>query len=186
MKKLVFVIPLLLAASGFGQELLTNGDFEQDLSVGWTQYVGGNGTPVIQRVYDGGHDNYYACDSLYLGAGWSQLGQVVDVPGPGLVLSFRADYAIGGGSSSCWQVAAVVARYKDQMDNTLGETRYYYHNSYCTWVSTPTVHLIDVTNPTWTQYTLDVADEIETNLPGVNPGDVSRVEFALYDTTSGS
>jgi hypothetical protein len=186
MKKTVLVLSLLLAAVAFGQELLTNGDFEQELSVGWVVDTGGYGLWTFDRdtLYQPDPD-FEARESLYSGSGICRLSQTVDVPGPTLHLSFSAAFAIGGTSSTCWPVAGVWVGYKDSDGNLLGQTRFYYHNEYCTWTSTSTIHLIEVTNPDWNQYELDVADEIGNYLPGVNPGDVAQLEVALVDTTAG-
>jgi hypothetical protein len=177
---------LWLVAAGSGQELLVNGDFEQPLENGWIVDTGEYGYKTISR--DVGYQpdpDYEALDSIYAGNGYSKLGQTVDVPGPSLLLTFSASFAVGGTSSSCWPVASVVVIYKDVADAVLGQTRFYYHNEYCTWVPSSTMSLHEVTNPDWTQYSLDVADELAQNLPGVNPGDINRVEVALYDTTAG-
>jgi len=182
------VLLLVTAALGvtFGQNLLVNGDFEQELSVGWVQDTGGYGYMTFARdtAYEPDPD-YEALDSLYSGNGISKLGQTVDVPGPALHLSFRANFGIGAGSSTCWPVACVAVGYLDSDDNRLGETRFFYHNEYCDWVPSGTFSLINVTDPNWNQYELDVADELSQNLPDVDPGDVSRIEVALLDTTSG-
>jgi hypothetical protein len=42
-----------------------------------------------------------------------------------------------------------------------------------------------VTDSLWSDYELDVADELSMHLPGVDPGDVTKIEVALVDTTSG-
>ena len=183
--KTLLLIPLALTLA-FGQNLLTNGDFEQDLSVGWVQDTGGYGYKTFGRdtVYQPDPD-YEALDSIYSGNGIGKLSQTVDVPGPALHLSFWASFALGGGSSSCWPVACMEVGYLDADGNRLGATRFYYHNSYCTWTPSGTLSLIEVTDPAWNQYELDVADELSLHLPGVNPGDVCRIEVALVDTTSG-
>jgi hypothetical protein len=182
MKKIVLLLALTLAL-GFSQNLLENGDFEQDLSVGWSRDT--YGTTYIGR--DVGYQpdpDYEALDSLYY-YGWSRLYQTVDVPGVTLILDFWAKFEIYGPSSSCWPVASVNLSYLDASNNVLGETRVYCHDQYCTWVPTSTLSLIEVTNPGWNQYTIDVAQELGANLPGVNPGEVSKVTVALSDTTAG-
>jgi hypothetical protein len=184
MKALLLVTTVLGLA--FGQNLLVNGDFEQELAVGWVQDTGGYGYKTFGR--DTGYQpdpDFEALDSLYSGSGYGKLSQIVDVPGPALHLSFSASFGIGAGSSSCWPVAYVAVGYLDSDGNRLGETRFYYHNSYCTWASTGNLSLIEVTDSLWNQYELDVADELSMHLPGVNPGDVNKVEVALVDTTSG-
>jgi hypothetical protein len=187
MQRLLVILPLLLA-TGFSQELLTNGDFEQELTVGWTYADSGGGTHFALRdtAYDPDPD-FEACvgDSEYEGSGWTRLGQTVDVPGPFLLLSFSASFAIGGGNTACWPVASVVVSYKNESGLVLGETRFYHHNVYCNWVPGPTLSLVEITNPDWNQYTLDIAEELNQHLPDVNPADVFKVEVALWDTITG-
>jgi hypothetical protein len=176
----------LLVAFGFSQNLLTNGDFEQDLSAGWTKDTGGYGFFTTARSPDYQPDpDYEALDSLYSGAGNCRLSQRVDVPGPVLSLSFWAKFGIYGASSTCWPVAYVGVGYHDATGQLLGETRVYYHDTYCTWTSTSTMSLIEVTNPDWTQYSIDIAQELSQHLPGVNPADVRKLSVALVDTTAG-
>ena len=183
--KVLFLVTTILGVT-FGQNLLVNGDFEQDLSVGWVVDTSGYGYRTFSRdtAYQPDPD-YEALDSLYSGSGTSKLGQIVDVPGPALHLSFSARFNIGAGSSSCWPVAYVEVGYLDSDGNRLGETRFYYHNSYCTWAPTDNLSLIEVADSLWNDYELDVADELSMHLPGVDPGDVCKIEVALVDTTSG-
>jgi hypothetical protein len=181
-KKFVLLAPLLLAFA-FGQNLLTNGDFEQDLSVGWI-WSGSGYTAAVRDPGCQPDPDYEVMDSLYA-YGFGRLSQTVDAPGTSLILSFQASFAIGAGSSSCWPVASVAVGYLDASDNVLGETRIYLHNSYCTWTPTGTLSLIEVTDTNWTDYTLDIAQELGEHLPGVNPGDISKISVAVWDTTSG-
>lgn len=182
MKKTVLLVSLLLAVA-FSQELLTNGNFEQDVSVGWTAETSGAVTINRDVGYQPDPD-FEAMDSLY-GFGWGRLNQTVDVPGITLALQFWAKFDVYGTSSTCWPVSAVTLSYLDAVGNKLGETRVYDHDQYCTWVNTPTLSLIEVTNPDWNQYTLDVVEEVTSHLPGVNPGDISKVTVSLFDTTAG-
>jgi len=180
------VLPFFCLAALYGQELLTNGDFEQELTVGWTQTRGGSGSMVCDRSQAYHPDpDYEAKDSLYDGAGWNKLSQLVDVPGPLLELSFWASFAYGAGSSTCWPVASVTVEYYDLNSTLLGETRFYWHSPYCNWTPSPTLSLHEVTNPDWTEYTLDIPTELSQNLPGVNPDDIARVAVSLYTYTSG-
>jgi hypothetical protein len=186
MRKLVLLLPLLLGL-GFGQNLLLNGDFEQPLSTGWTETHEGYGIITFDRqtYYDPDPD-YEAMDSIYSGAGSTRLTQIVEVPGPLLQLNFTAKFALGGGTSStCWPVASFAVSYYDALDNKLGETRFYLHDSNCTWIATPTLSLIEVSSLDWQNYQLNIADELNTNLPGVDPALVMRVGVALFDTTAG-
>ena len=180
------ILLTLLLALAFSQNLLTNGDFEQDLSVGWTRDSSGYGVRTTDRQADLHPDpDYEARCSLYSGAGSVALNQRVNVPHPWLAVSFQARFDIVGTSSSCWPVAYVGIGYFDNANNLLGETRIYHHDSYCTWVPTGTLSLIEVTNPDWTQYDIDVGLELSQHLPGVNPADIRQVRISLADTTAG-
>jgi hypothetical protein len=182
MQKMLSLIPLLLAL-GSGQQLLVNGDFEQDLSNGWVMFGEGSGTHYADRATDYQPDpDYEAYTYQYDNPGSMRLGQTVDAPGIQLELSFWASFAEAGGSSTCWPAACFSVCYRDAADALLGETRYYY-STYANWTSTSTLSLIRVTDPNWRQYTLSIADELSEHLPGVNPGDVARIEVALYSYT---
>jgi hypothetical protein len=185
MRRATVFLTLLLALA-FSQNLLVNGDFEQDLSVGWTIDSSGYGLRSVDRLTDLQPDpDFEVRCSLYSGAGSLALSQRVDVPHPWLGVSFWAKFEIAGTSSSCWPAAYVGIGYFGDANNLLGETRVYHHNSYCTWVPTGTLSLIEVTNPDWTQYYVDVGQELNEHLPGVNPADIRQVRISLADTTAG-
>jgi len=180
--KYVLLLPLVLGLAA-GQNILTNGDFEQDLSVGWVFVGEGSGTHSCDRSVSYQPDpDYEAMTYQYDNPGTARLSQRVEAPGIQLRLSFWASFTIAGGSSTCWPAACFSVCYYDVGNTLLGETRYYY-STYANWVPTQTLSLKQVTNPAWAQYTLDIADELEANLPGVSPDDVARVEVALYSYT---
>lgn len=183
MKQVVLFVALIVTGL-LGQELLVNGGFEQSLSTGWVTQQGGVGMVTIDRS-TGFHpdSDYEARDSLFDGPGWGRLSQTVTVPCAALNLSFTANMQIVGSSPTCWAVAAVCVEYRNSASVVLGETRFYKHDSYCTWTSTPTLHLIDVTSYNWERYTLNIADELSANLPGVNPTQVAKVTVSLYSYT---
>lgn len=177
---LIFLIPLSL---GFSQELLLNGNFEQEPSVGWVQTDSGYGTHQVvwDTIYQPDPD-YEVFVYQYDNPGWTRLSQRVEVPGIALQLSFWAKFANSGGTSTCWPAACFQIRYYDADTNLLGETRYYY-SQYANWVPSPTLSLYQITNPDWTRYELNIADELTANLPGVNPSDIVFVEVALWSYT---
>ncbi len=186
MRKLIVLLPLVVLASGLGQNLLENPGFELPLENGWVLTQGGAGFRVVERgIYYHPDSDYEAYVHHSSGPGWTRLGQTVDVVGVDLDLSFWAMFELWAGSPSCWPVASVVVGYRDAGGALLGDTRFYYHNAQCTWTSTSTCHLIEVLDPDWREYRLNVADEMRQHLPGVDPGEVWRVEVALYDFTSG-
>ncbi len=180
--KLLLVLPAVLGLA-LAQNLLTNGDFEQDLSVGWTIVGEGSGTHTCDRntAYQPDPD-YEAMAYQYDNPGSARLSQRVAVPGIQLQLSFWASFYEAGGSSTCWPAACFQVCYYDLADALLGETRYYY-STYADWTPSPTLSLKRITNPVWAEYTLGIAEELAQNLPGVNPGQVAKVEVALYAYT---
>ncbi len=182
----VIVCSLLALGLTPAQNLLTNGDFEQELTVGWNQEQGGSGTVTFGRDVTYHPDpDYEAQGYLYAGPGWLALRQVVPVTTLSMDLSFWAAFELGGGSSTCWPVASIMVSFLDSSGAVLGETYFYYHNQYCTWAPSDTFHLIEVTNPGWQQYEMNLADELAQNLRGVSRARVRKVGVALYAWTSG-
>jgi hypothetical protein len=185
MRRLVLIPVLLLAAVAFGQELLVNGDFEQDLSVGWTRIDSGTVTHEANR--DVGYEpdpDYEAYVYTYDNPGSTILVQTVEVPCALVEFSFRAAFVESAGSSSCWPAACVSVFYYNASDALLGETRYYY-STYANWTESPTLSLYQVTDPAWNQYRLDVQQELATKLTGIDPAQITKIGVALNAYTSG-
>lgn len=183
MRKCPILLAALLFSVGLGQQLLVNGDFELPLTTGWVHSDSGYGTHTSDRSVNYQPDpDYEAMSYQYDNPGWCRLGQTVDVPSPVLALSFWASFEQGGGTSTCWPAACFSVRYLDGSGTPLGETRYVY-STYADWVPSATFSIIRITNPAWSEYDLDIAQELADNLPGVNPGDVAKVEVALYSYT---
>jgi len=180
---------LLLAGAVHADNLLTNGDFEQPLETGWTQDVDNlAGEYRFERSDTFGQpDPGYAAKAYKYLAYHASLTQTVDVPGVDLSLTFNGRLIISGGSSTCWPVATVIVSYLDETDSTLGRTLIILRDEYCTWTESDSVHFIEVTLPgEWTQYRLDVADELSANLPAVAPADVRRVKLELFAYDNGT
>ncbi|MFO7675855.1 MAG: hypothetical protein R6X12_06030 [bacterium] len=166
-----------------GAELLVNGSFEQPLGTGWVHTEGGAGTHTSNRAVHYHPDpDYEAMAYQYDNPGWCRLGQTVDVASPALTLTFWASFEHSGGTSTCWPAACFSVSYQNRNGTELGETRYVY-STYATWQPTPTLSLVRVADPAWSEYRLDIAREIADNLPGVSPADIARIEVALYSYT---
>jgi len=182
LKNLLIFLTVTFSLS-LSQELLLNGNFEQDLSIGWTRTDSGYGTHQVLRGTEYQPDpDYEAWVYQYDNPGWTRLSQRVEVPGVALQLSFWAKFAESGGTSTCWPAACFQVCYYDADANLLGETRYFY-STYATWTPSPVLSLYRITNPDWNRYELNIADELTSNLPGVNPSDVAFVEVALWSYT---
>ncbi len=188
MKTAAFIALLTFAGSA-PANLLVNGDFEQTIDVGWD---------TIAENFAGG-DTFTWTDTLgqpspgqavavrkYL-AKCASMNQTVDVPDVNLTLTFDGCLEIGGGSSTCWPVAAFVVRYLDSSGTCLGNTQLYLHDQYCDWAASDTQSLIDVTMPgVWTQYRLDIADELSRHLPGIAAANVKKLTVDLYAYDNGT
>jgi len=184
------LLALLLAGAAGADGLLLNGDFEQPLDVGWTDTVQNSaGTFSFTRADTFGQPTpgYAAKVYKYL-ARYASLRQTVDVPSANLTLTFDARLKIGGGSSTCWPVASVWVRYLDANSTELGNTRFCRSSVYSTWVNSDTVHLIEIADTTggWNNYSLNLAEEIAANLPGVSAADVARITIDLFAYDNGT
>ncbi|HIE05206.1 MAG TPA: hypothetical protein EYP58_00225 [bacterium (Candidatus Stahlbacteria)] len=165
----------------FGDELLTNGGFEEPITVGWSrlQY----GANVIFDRSTGHHpDPDY---EIYIykgdGGGYAKLYQTVDIPSTNL--NFRSQlrfitYATGG---TAWAGGALILSYLNSSNVVLGETRICNKTTYCPWKNSSTIHLIIAPTGTWNLYEFNINDELE-NLPGVNPSQVKKMRVAIFDT----
>jgi hypothetical protein len=168
--------------------LLTNGDFEQTLDVGWTDTVVGSvGSSQFERTDTLGQTTGYAARVVKYLASYAALGQTVTVPNTNLTLSFDGRFRIGGGSSTCWPVAAMFIRYLDNSGAELGNTKMILHGEFCNWTNSDSAHLIEIEIPeVWQPHTLDVAQEISNNLPGVNPANVKQIRIELFAYDNGT
>lgn len=191
MNRLAIAVCLCLALlpAAASANLLTNGDFEQPLAVGWTQKVNSiSGSHSFNRWDTLGQSTpgFAAQVYKYL-ASYATLSQTVDVPGTDLSFGFDGRLRMAGGSSTCWPVGAVVLSYLNSSGGELGSTMFILRNEFCDWVESDTLHFIDVTLPgEWVDYRLDVAQELTDNLPGVNPAQVRKTQVQLYSYVNGT
>jgi hypothetical protein len=187
---LVSAMCLLFAGPAAADELLINGDFEQPLDVGWTDTVANEaGTFAFERADTFGQPTpgFAAKVTKYL-ARYASLRQTVDVPNLDLNLSFDGRFKIAGGSSTCWPVASFWIRYADASGLELGNTRICLSSVYSTWTKSDTVSLIEITDTTgaWHNYSLNLKQELATNLPGINPDNVKKITVDLFAYDNGT
>ena len=192
MQKILLVSAFLLmfAGPGVADEFLVNGDFEQPLDVGWTDTVLNEaGTFAFERADTFGQPTPgYAAKAYKYLARYASLRQTVDVPNVDLTVSFDGRFKIAGGSSTCWPVASLWIRYADASGAELGNTRICLSSVYSTWTSSDTVHLIEVGDTTgaWHNYSINLKEELNANLPGIKPSDVARVTVDLFAYDNGT
>ena len=187
----MFTFVLCLAAlAGWTQatELLANGDFEAPFDPAWTDTIAGtSGFGTFERTDTMGCGTGCAARAYKTLASYAGLGQTVTVPDVNLTFSFDGRFRLGGGSSTCWPAAAVFLRYQDAAGNDLATTKFVLHNEFCTWGNNDTAHIVEIENPeVWNHHTLDIAQEISDNLPGLNAADVVQIQVQIYAYDNGT
>lgn len=184
MKKCL-VITLVFAGFIFADNMLVNGDFELDLTTGWVESSAGAYDTITRGTMYEPDPDYEAYVFKGYGSGFARLAQVINAPSTDLDFSIKAKiYAYDNNADTlCWAASAVIISYLNDLGMLLGDTRICMLTSPCTWQNTPTCHLIPVADSFWHNYSFNIDDEL-TNLPGVNPLDIGKIEIALYDTTA--
>lgn len=179
-----YLILILIIGICTASNYITNGDFEQPLATGWTQYSS-NAYGGIMRGSgyhpDPDYEAYvYRIGQYSSAGGYEKLYQTVDIPLIDIDFSVSLKlYAWDNGSS--WCGAACVLSYLDDSDVVLGKTRICYESPGCPWSNSPTQHLIAVYDSSWHDYTFNINDELQ-NLSGVNPLNVAKITVTLMDT----
>jgi hypothetical protein len=182
MKKYLIVI-LTLACVVFADNLLANGDFEQDLSIGWQQTTLGIPFIIDRATHYDGDPNYEALVLKSSSNGFASLHQIVTLPTTDIDFICSAKLYAYDNTAGDWAGAAIILSYMNASNTILGETRICrISDADCPWVDSPTLHLIIATDGNWNNYSFTIADEL-TNLSGVNPLEVSKLQIALFDTS---
>jgi hypothetical protein len=170
---------LLLAVLGGASVLITNGDYEQDLSVGWEQTVNGSNTSILRATNYDPDPDYEAYAYKGTGDGFAKLFQLAHIPTTDLDFSATIKLLASSNSTTCWAGAAFVITYMDDAGDVLGETMICRMSPASTWTNTPTRHLIAAADTNWNNYAFNINAEL-ADLPGINPADVARIEVSLY------
>ncbi len=185
MRKVLLLLPLALVAV-FSQGLITNGTFEQDLSVGWISYMADPtyGYDTIIRGTEYEPDADYEVYTLSQFGYVTRLYQTVNIPSTNCAFSAKAKIVAFDNEADtlCWSASAVVLYYQNSSGVTLGETRICRFSAPCPWQNSSTVHLIMASDTLWHTYSFGLSAEL-ANLPGVVPSQVSKVQVCLLDTT---
>lgn len=183
----IIVISMLFLAvclSSAGK-LGINGEFEQPLTDGWSQTINGLNV-TIDRATDYDPDpDYEAYVYKGTGGGYCRLYQVAnifDIPLNELDFSVNAKLYAYDNDPEAYTGAAVELIYLDENDSCLGATKICARSSQCPWSNTSNHHIIDAPNTQWNNYTFNISDEL-TNLPGIAPGDIKKIQISLIDST---
>lgn len=182
------IIPAVLVAAIFCQaeagELLVNGDFSQDWTVGWERVIK-NAVSGTETVSSNGKVRM-----RLNGIGDIQLSQYVEVSSLD-GLKFRAkfkpqsiEHLYGIGYAA---VVFVGIGYQDKEGEQLGYTMVYDLNCFCVDLpgaqgllkDTPTAHYIRVGDNVWTTGEIQIMRELQDHLPGIDPKKIAILDISL-------
>lgn len=184
MQKYLAITLVSLVGLASASTLLTNGDFEQEFSVGWQNSAPGYYDSLLRgSTYQPDPDMEAYVFHAY--GGYFKLFQTTDIPSTDLQFSIDAKmYAYDNNADTlCWAGAAVIISYLNESNTILGQTRIYRSTTPCPWTNTNTRHLIPASDESWHTYSFSITSELG-NLPGVNPLLIKKVEVALFDTAA--
>lgn len=173
-----YLIFLLLATLASASVLITNGDFEQDLSAGWTQTIYGTAATITRGSgYDPDPD-YEVYVYKGTGTGHAKLHQTAYIPTTDLDFSAALKLYASSNSTTCWAAAALVIAYLDEEGELLGESMICAKSTACTWTNSPTRHIITPADSFWHDYAFNINAELEY-LSGIVPGEIKQIQIAL-------
>jgi len=182
-----YILALLVLVAVLGaQNLLVNGDFEQDLSNGWLIDSSGLYITIDRGTTYEPDPDYEFHGEKGSGSGYIRVNQIVDISSTDNFNFFIKTklYAYDNNADTLtFAGAAVIIGYRNSSGVLLGETRICQFTAPCPWQNTTTCHLIIASDSLWHNYAFSLNSEL-ANLPGVNPANVKKIEVAFYDTTS--
>lgn len=181
MVKYLVIVPLVFCMAH--ANLVTNGDFEQEISVGWTQMSTGGNTLIDRSPYYDPDPDYEARVYKYASNGYGQLYQKVDVVNTDIEFSCSAKLGAFDNNPGDWGAGALILSYMDATSEVLGETRIYRRSDAdCPWVDGPNLHLIMAPDENWNDYAFNITDELQ-NIAAIDPIQVTQIQVSMYDTT---
>lgn len=175
------IIVLLSAVIANAGVLLINGDIELDLSTGWSQASSGASVTIDRSTAYDPDPDYEAQVYKGSGSGYARLYQAVDIPTTDLEFSVYAKIYAYDNHSTAWCGAGVIVSYLNANGGLLGDTRICMRSTQCPWSNSSIRHIIEATDSMWHNYSFNIDNEL-TNLPGINPAAVKKIEVALFDS----
>lgn len=167
---------------------LVNGDFEQDLTVGWTKMTTGfSYSDAVDRENDLDADANYELILEKVSAGDIKLFQKVDISSTNLNFSVNVKLSAleYNTNASYWAAAAICLQYLDKNEGLLGETRIIYKSPHCPWKNSSTVHLIEAANSdSWQNYYFNLNKELK-NVSGIKPAEIKKIQVMFLATSNG-
>jgi hypothetical protein len=162
-------------------ETLANGDFLKPLSQGWaTQAEDLLGEHSITATQENG------AVVLKEMCGNATLVQDVKLKTTNLGFSTRARFSCQATKPDYYATASVLLGYLDSDGKQLGETRIYNAAGAPPWKASNTLHLIAVADTgKWQDYSLNLGQELRSNLKGVDATRVKCLRVSLESFCSG-
>ncbi|MGB9722088.1 MAG: hypothetical protein ACPL28_11505 [bacterium] len=182
MKKISFL--LLFFNYLFAGNFVFNGNFEDSVNY-WNPYAQGETyTITTDKIYEEDPDSEVCVGRLDKLE--TAIHQTFYVPELILDFSFKAKlYAKSYDTLHPHPaISSIILSYLDIDENILGETRIFRYAESLYWNPSPILHLIEISDTNWFNYTLNIADELY-NLPGINPTDIAKLRIILYARSYG-
>jgi len=160
---------------------LANGDFSRPLTQGWAtqaeNVIGGHSITATKE--NGAVVRKELC-------GKATLVQDVLLKTTELRFSTRARFSCQATKPDYYSTASVLLGFLDGDGKQLSETRIYYAAGTPPWKASNTLHLIAVADTgKWQDYSLDLGQELRSNLKGVDATKVKRLRVSLESFCSG-
>ena len=162
-------------------ETLTNGDFSKPLAQGWAtradDLLGEHS--VTATPENGAVVHKEMC-------GNATLVQDVKLTTTKLSFSTRARFSAQVTKPDYYATSSVMLGFLDSYGKQLGETRIYCAAATTPLIASSTLHLIAVADTgKWQDYSLNLGEELSTNLKGVDAAKVKRLRVSLESFCSG-
>ncbi len=171
----------LPAFAGKTPDSLLNGSFSSPLTNGWQQeardFVGYHNIALLK---DGG------VRVVKEMCGRARLFQEVNLPDLNRTFSARVQFKAQSTTPGYFSYGALMLQFVDSTGNTLAETRFYSAAGMLPWKNTSRLRLVPVAKSgTWTDISLNLADELKTNLKDVHRTEVKGLRVVIEAFGSG-
>jgi hypothetical protein len=170
----LFVAAPLLASP---LQCIVNGDFEEELEIGWQQHINCTSVVVMRTLYQDDDPDYELWTLVDNGVGEVSIWQ--RFPIPNLDLEFTAEIKVlASGSGQAWAVSGIGINYMDWNMDLLGRTLIGMLSYDCPWTESETFHIIEIFDSQWYSFEFNLNDEL-ANLPGVDPQQIAYLEVEV-------
>jgi hypothetical protein len=175
---------ILLGTQVGALELLTNGDFEQDLAENWTVEMAGSSTFAVRATSLDGDPDYEVLSQKGTGNGHVKVYQVIPIPSTDLNFTVTTKLQADISTLGPWAAAGMLIYYEDRLGNILGTTCIVWKTPDCPWEETDEFHIIEAPNQDWNDYSFSLEEEL-AHFPGLDREEVKQIRISLSAVVSG-